>query len=286
MSLVMCNVENKGVTKVLIAGASGYIGRHVTSLFTKNGFEVFTYGRDKIVMPLAVGSTLDRVDFEDYFDVVVNCARPHWSQFSVHEIADVEQKLLSELDLLAAKGATKIHTSGVWLFGNASSADLSQFRLQPLDAVRLDVETIHSAIRNRWHVVYCPSLVYGGESCQLKRIVESFASQTIELGMPSIGFNQYVHVYDIARFYLLLAQGRTTEKQHFIAESQGYSPAEFAQLLLAAKAVTKVRKIRWEEFESENGSMAVEVEKMNLTLPISYSFEATKSISEYIENYI
>ncbi|MFA0093243.1 NAD(P)-dependent oxidoreductase, partial [Vibrio sp. 10N.261.49.A11] len=89
-----------------------------------------------------------------------------------------------------------------------------------------------------------------------------------------------------AKFYLLLAQGRTLEKQHFIAETQGYSPAEFARLLLAAKAVTKVRKIRWEEFESENGSMAVGIEQLNLKLPISSSFEATESISEYIENYI
>ncbi|MEZ9412689.1 NAD(P)-dependent oxidoreductase, partial [Vibrio sp. 10N.286.49.E1] len=47
-----------------------------------------------------------------------------------------------------------------------------------------------------------------------------------------------------------------------------------------------VRKIRWEEFESENGSMAVGIEQLNLKLPISSSFEATESISEYIENYI
>ncbi len=90
MSLVMCNGENKGITKVLIAGASGYIGRHVTSLFTKSGFEVFTYGRDKVVTPPIVGLIEDRADFEGFFDVVVNCARPHWSQFSAHEIADVE----------------------------------------------------------------------------------------------------------------------------------------------------------------------------------------------------
>lgn len=268
--------------KVLIAGASGDIGRHVTSLFAKSDFEVFTYGRDKIVTPLTVGLIENRSDFEGYFDVVVNCARPHWSQLSADEIADVEQRLLSELDLLAARDATKIHTSGVWLFGNASGTDLRQFRLKPLEAVRLDVETIHRAIRSRWHVVYCPSLVYGGENCQLKRIVESFASQTIQVGMPSIGFNQYVHVYDIARFYLLLAQGRTLEKQHFIAETQGYSPAEFAQLLLAAKAVTKVRKISWEEFESENGSMAVGIEQLNLKLPISPSFEATELVGNYI----
>lgn len=218
--------------------------------------------------------------------MVVNCARPHWSQFSADEIADVEQRLLSELDLLAARDATKIHTSGVWLFGNASSADLSQFRLKPLEAVRLDVETMQSAIRNRWHVVYCPSLVYGGENCQLKRIVESFDSQTIQVGMPSIGFNQYVHVYDIARFYLLLAQGRTLEKQHFVAENQGYSPAKFAQLLLAAKAVTKVRKISWEEFESENGSMAVGIEQLNLKLPISSSFEPVELVEDYIKRSI
>jgi hypothetical protein len=79
-----------------------------------------------------------------------------------------------------------------------------------------------------------------------------------------------------------LAQGRTLEKQHFIAETQGYSPAEFAQLLLAAKAVTKVRKISWEEFESENGSMAVGIEQLNLKLPISPSFEATELVGNYI----
>lgn len=272
--------------KVLIAGASGYIGRHVTSLFAKSGFEVFTYGRDKIVTPLTVGLIENRADFEDYFDVVVNCARPHWSRFSADEIVDVEQKLLAELDLLPVKGATKIHTSGVWLFGNASSDDLRQFRLKPLDAVKLDIETIHSAARNRWHIVYCPSLVYGGNDCQLKRIIDSLANQTIPVASPSIGFNQYVHVYDIARFYLRLAQGRILEKQHFIAETQGYSPEEFAQLLLAAKAITKVRKISWEEFESENGSMAVGVEKLNLKLPISSSFESTELVGEYIKQSI
>ena len=269
--------------KVLIAGASGYIGRHVTSLFAKSGFEVFTYGRDKIVTPLRVGLIEGRADFEGCFDVVLNCARPHWSQFSAHEIADVEQRLLSELDILAGKNATKIHTSGVWLFGNASHKDLKEFRLKPLKAVELDVETIHYAISANWNIVYCPGLVYGGDNCQLKRIIESYVDQTAQVAVPSQGHNQYVHVYDIAKFYLLLVQNPVSEMQYFIAETKGYSPAEFAQLLLESNVIQKVDERSWAEFAALNGFESQQLERLNLTLPVSPLFQATELIHEYIK---
>ncbi|WP_192888699.1 NAD-dependent epimerase/dehydratase family protein [Vibrio bathopelagicus] len=271
--------------RVLISGANGYIGRHVTKLFAESGLEVFTYGRNKRVIPLSKNVKEARSNFEGYFDVVINCARPHWSEFSADEIADIEYELLKRLDRFADKNAIKIHTSGVWLFGHASYKDLVEFSLKPLDAVKLDVETINYAIQAKWEIVYCPSLVYGGDNCQLKRIIETYSNRTVPVAMPSLGYNQYIHVYDIAKFYLLLAQQQTSEKQYFIAETKGYSPAAFAQLLLGSKVVTKVNECTWVEFEAVYGSAALDIEKLNLKLPISLLFEPTEFVGEYIEKY-
>ncbi|MEZ9450764.1 NAD-dependent epimerase/dehydratase family protein [Vibrio splendidus] len=271
--------------KVLIAGANGYIGSHVTKMFVESGFEVSIYSRTSGVLPPARKLTKVPSDFSGYFDIVINCARPHWSEFSPEEIADIESKLLTQLDRLAAEGATKIHTSGVWLFGHASHNDLKEFRLKPLDAVKPDTVTIGCAIKKKWHVVYCPSLVYGGENCQLKRIVDSLSDQTLQVAIPSQGYNQYIHVNDIARFYLALVQGKHPAIQHFIAETVGYSPELFSQLLLDFQIVKHVYKSSWSDFEKYHGSSAVEIEKLNLKLPISSLCEPKKSLRKYIENY-
>ncbi|EJA3099254.1 TPA: NAD(P)-dependent oxidoreductase [Vibrio parahaemolyticus] len=271
--------------KVLISGANGYIGSHVTKMFVESGFEVSTYSRTSGVLPPTRKLTNVPSDFSGYFDIVINCARPHWSEFSSEEIADIESKLLTQLDRLVADGATKIHTSGVWLFGNASHNDLKEFRLKPLEAVRPDTVTIGCAIKKKWHVVYCPSLVYGGENCQLKRIVDSLSDQTLQVAIPSQGYNQYIHVNDIARFYLALVQGKRPATQHFIAETKGYSPEAFSQLLLDFQIVKQVHKSSWSDFEKCHGSSAVEIEKLNLNLPISPLFESTESFRKYIENY-
>ena len=213
--------------KVLISGSNGYIGSHVTKMFVESGFEVSTYSRSNGVLPLARKLTDVLSDFSGYFDIVINCARPHWSEFSPEEIADIESKLLTQLDRLAANGATKIHTSGVWLFGNASHNDLKEFRLNPLEVVKPDTVTIGCAIKKKWHVVYCPSLVYGGENCQLKRIVDSLSDQTLQVAIPSQGYNQYIHVNDIARFYLALVQVNVRLHNTLLLRLRGIAPKHF-----------------------------------------------------------
>ncbi|MBD8511252.1 NAD(P)-dependent oxidoreductase [Photobacterium sp. CAU 1568] len=271
--------------KVLIAGANGYIGHHVTNLFREHRFEVFVYSRDKAGVPKTGIIGPDSSDFTGSFDVVINCARPHWSEYSPDEIAVIEQGLLEHLDKFATEGAIKIHTSGVWLFGKSSPEDLQNFILKPLEAVKPDVYTIQLALRKNWNIVYCPSLVYGGENCQLKRIVESLSDHTINVAVPSVGFNQYIHVVDIARYYLLLVQEGFFQKQHFIAEPKGFSPKAFSQLLLSHTIVQKVTEICWDEFESINGPEATEVEKLNLVLPVSSRFKPTQLVERYIKNY-
>lgn len=271
---------------VLIAGSRGYIGSHVTALFRDSGLSVSVLNRDETITSLSDSMTSPCSDFEGFFDVVINCARPHWSEYSAEEIVTIERVLLGQLDRLASKQAIKIHTSGVWLFGKASPNDLLQFNLKPFIAVKLDEPTIKSALNHGWHIVYCPSLVYGGENCQLQRIIETYPDGAISVATPSLGFNQYIHVVDVAKFYLLLAQGQSVEKQYFIAEQKGYSPKAFSQLLLSNRVVKSIAQISWEEFESRNGLEVSEIERLNLDLPISPLFEATESIANHIEKYL
>ncbi len=117
------------------------------------------------------------------------------------------------------------------------------------------------------------------------RIVDSLPDQTLQVAIPSQGYNQYIHVYDIARFYLALVRGKRLATQHFIAETKGYSPEAFSQLLLYFQVVKQVHESSWSDFEKCHGSSAVEIEKLNLNLPISPLFEPTEPLRKYIENY-
>jgi len=268
--------------KVLISGSNGYIGRHVTDLFRESRSEVYVYDRRQSAIICPDGIYERCSAFEGYFDVVINCARPHWSEYSPSEIANIESKLLLQLNRLAKTGAIKIHTSGVWLFGKASHDELRRFELKPFSVVEPDVTTITRALSQKWHIVYCPSLVYGGENCQLMRVVE-FSGGSLPVATPTQGYNQYIHVEDIARFYLRLIQDNADTKQHFIAEKEGYTPGEFARLLLQAGVIKKIDHLDWEEFESRFGSSATEIERLNLKLPVSTLFKATETLHRYIE---
>ncbi|WP_261883753.1 NAD-dependent epimerase/dehydratase family protein [Vibrio pelagius] len=268
--------------KVLISGSNGYVGRHVTNLFKESGAEVYLYGRERSAILCPEGIYEECSKFEGDFDVVINCARPHWSEYSPSEIANIESKLLLKLDGLAKAGATKIHTSGVWLFGKANYDELRGFKLKPLSVVEPDVTTIERALRRKWHVVYCPSLVYGGDNCQLRRIVETL-NGSLSVATPTQGHNQYIHVEDIARFYLCLVQNQTDTKQHFIAEKEGFTPENFARLLLKVGWIKKIKNMNWEEFEAQFGSSATEIERLNLDLPVSSLFKPTSTLRHYIQ---
>ncbi len=272
--------------KVLVAGANGYVGRHVVRLFRDKGFDVYTYQRENAKLKGGI-DTVTSTSREMYgqFGVVINCARPHWSEFNGEQIFAIEQKLFSDLNRFASRESLKIHTSGVWLFGYASARDLVEFNFKPFDSVKLDVETLEKALSDNWHIVYCPSIIYGGEFCQLKRIIKEKSNSIIEVPMPSTGYNQYVHVLDVANYYLFLTQNLpVTDRQHFIAEATGYSPEQFASLLVAHGLVQHTVNVSWQEYEEKYDSLTVDVEKLSLELPISPYFSASHKIEDYIAN--
>ena len=58
------------------------------------------------------------------------------------KIAHIEGDFVNDLNKFAYTNATKIHTSGVWLFGHATQQELQDFTLSAFDMVKLDEKTI------------------------------------------------------------------------------------------------------------------------------------------------
>ena len=98
--------------KILIAGSNGYVGSHLKKLLISLDKEVHCYNRSGVTESL------------ESYDVVINCARPHWSEFDASEIYDQENQLLGQLDSFAKKDALKLHLSGVWLFAHSTTEQL------------------------------------------------------------------------------------------------------------------------------------------------------------------
>ena len=67
-----------------------------------------------------------------------------------------------------------------------------------------------------------------------------------------------------------------------IAGASGYSPEQFAQLLLESNVIEKVDKCSWSEYARLKGRDTADIERLNLTLPVSPLFESTELISNYI----
>ena len=90
----------------------------------------------------------------------------------------------------------------------------------------------------------------------------------------------------MANYYLFLAQNLSvTERQHYIAESQGYSPEQFADLLVTHGVIQKTVRVSWQDYEEKYDASHVDVEKLSLNLPISQYFSASHNIADYVAQY-
>ncbi|WP_246616515.1 NAD-dependent epimerase/dehydratase family protein [Thaumasiovibrio subtropicus] len=270
--------------KILLSGSHGYVGNHVYELLRQRQHNVYILQRGK-AHPVLHGRVqqLDDGDAFGTYDVVINCARPHWSEYDPETIAEIERQLLADLDKFAKRDAVKIHTSGVWLFGHATQQEMNQFKMAPFECVSHDKRTVLDALNQGWNVVFCPSLIYGGKRCQLKRIVDDLDSQQMSVLLPSTGFNQYVHVDDVADFFLALIAAGVHSQPHAIAEPIGYSPLAFAKLLTHHGWIKQIQTYSQSTFIDKFGDDALDIEKLNVCLPISPLFRPKYAVADYVE---
>ena len=216
--------------RILVFGATGYIGKHAALHLHRKGHDVIGFARSRSSaeqleeLGLAslvgdLGETDSIADMVEGMDVVI------WAAQLMLE--DEERVTRALLDGMEGRGGTFIFTSGTSLMsiptaGNwdeRSFAEDEPFEPRRQIAPRLDLENHvrQSSSRGIRTMVVRPPLVWGNGGC---RIIEDFyhsAGKTGAVCYIGRGLNVYsnVHVEDLAELYRLAIERGTAGALYF-----------------------------------------------------------------------
>ena len=198
--------------KILVIGATGYIGRAVAEELSRNGHRVWGTVRDGNASRLPTGIEPARADVKHPETLIGAAADADAVIYAVQYHGDdhfeVESAALRALaGALAPRGARLIYTSGVWMYGNTypHSAD-ETMSPNPLAIVakRPDLEAIVlRATQDGLHaIVVRPGDVFGRGGGLPAMWVQS-ARDEGAARIVGDGGNHWpmIHLEDLARFY-------------------------------------------------------------------------------------
>ncbi|GAA2750301.1 NAD-dependent epimerase/dehydratase family protein [Kitasatospora cinereorecta] len=212
--------------KVLVLGATGYIGAAVVELLEADGHEIVRLVRDATALPpgaaVAVGDLTDpaslRAAVTDGIDAVVNVAAPTGDE--ALDTAAVD----ALLEPLRGTGRAYVHTSGVWVLGATGDEAVDEdATTRPIPIVahrrRIERRVLAAAGEDVRAVVLRPGIVYGrggGIPGQMTRWAEESGTGRY-VGTAAVRWPM-VHVDDLAELYLLaLAKAEEGTVLHGIA---------------------------------------------------------------------
>jgi len=226
------------MSRVFILGASGFVGSHVASAFTREGYSVTgltrTEEKAKIlraheITPI-VGKAQDTNVWEpalENADVIIEAL----SDFQDHTTGATVQKVLEKF-AKSHPNRLIIYTSGIWVYGNTSKLVDENDKTNPLAIVksRPDIENAYTAFGA---VVIRPACVYGRQGSLTGMWFGSLKGGKHEF--PGSGTHSwaFVHVNDIADLYVKVAEKRSLAKGQIF---NGVSQSEKVSDCLAAVA--------------------------------------------------
>ncbi|MBD0371131.1 MAG: SDR family oxidoreductase [Pyrinomonadaceae bacterium] len=202
--------------KVLLTGATGYIGSAVTDALRRAGHEVTGLARsDEAVERLkergiqSVRGDLTDTDIlskaSSEADAVIHTALPHSPE------APAVDRNAVEAILNALEGTNKpfIYTSGIWVYGSTGDTVATEdtpLNPTPMVAWRPYDEklALEGAARGVRSVVIRPGIVYGGEGGIVGGMIQEAREKGI-VRFVGTGDNRWpqVHVEDLAELYVL-----------------------------------------------------------------------------------
>jgi nucleoside-diphosphate-sugar epimerase len=223
--------------KILMTGASGYIGGTVAASLVKAGHSVAGLARSEgsAAKLRAHGIEAVRGELSSHgivreaarrADAVINCADAS-DPFVVAAI----------IEGLAGSGKAFLHTSGSSVIGDKAAGKASakihaeDTPTEPLpekiQRVAVDRAVLAAAAQGLRSAVLCPSLIYGeGRGANPDSIqVPSLIRQAVKSGIPRYigeGANIWstVHIDDVAEVYLLALQGAPAGSFYFIENGE------------------------------------------------------------------
>jgi nucleoside-diphosphate-sugar epimerase len=257
--------------RVLITGASGYIGHYVAKAFRAKGHTVYGLVRSEqdahvlsleeiwpimgdLEQPDSYRSALDNVE------VAVHCAFDYASDKGVERDAKAIDTIL-EVFSRSSLPRTFIYTSGSWVYGSRGYQMVDEsMSLEPLEIVKWRpgheqkiLEATKPLLRT---VVMRPGHVYGGVGGLINLLLTS--TQNGAVSIIGEGYNRWpmVHVQDLAHAYVSAAERELTNVILNVVDDSTLTFREIAEAIArAAKLEGKIKTISKEEAEKQFGSL-------------------------------
>lgn len=243
--------------KVLIFGATGYVGRHLAANLKAHGHDVAGFSRnaanDALLGELGIAAV--RGDLGDLAGIGPMVAGHDAIVFCAQLMLDHEKQVVQAIaDCLAGTGRTFIFTSGTslmsiptgGLWDENSFAEDEPFVPKRQIAPRLDNEAIvrESAARGVRGMVIRPSLIWGNGGSQIIADFYHSARTTGAVCYIGRGLNVYsnIHVEELAEIYRLALERGQAGALYFAVSGEvayGVMAARIAERLgVGTRSVT------------------------------------------------
>lgn len=270
--------------RVLLTGATGYLGRAIARALRADGQEVVGTARsdDARATLEAEGYDVVRADLADAATLAAACAGVdavvHAAAIAGPERAAVDRAAVASiLGALAGSGRALVYTSGSWVLGDTGdSVATEKWPCRPLavNAWQLEVEELvlsaHGA--GTRSAVVRPATVHGAGGGSLA----AFVTQTRKRGAPKVvgsGHQMWstVHVDDLADLYARVLRGLDAGGVFHAASGAAYPARDLA--LAASRAAGGREPVREWPIEEARARLGEIADALGMTQRV----EATRS---------
>jgi nucleoside-diphosphate-sugar epimerase len=231
--------------KVLLTGATGFIGSHVLTELREHGHEVTAFARDASQADILAdrGATAIVVELSDravVVDILGDAdAAIHTASPGDATSADLDSAVVdAAIEAFAGTGKPYLHISGVWIYGNNPSVDeQAPIDSPPLVAWKEPIERRVLDAPDMRGVVIVSSAAYGDGAGGIPGLLlgspRDDAGSLIMLG----GGQQHwstVHVADLASFFRLVLEHDSARGRYVVGDGQNPTVAELTEAAAVA----------------------------------------------------
>jgi nucleoside-diphosphate-sugar epimerase len=231
--------------KVVLTGATGFIGSHVLAELQEHGHEVTAFARDASQADVLAdrGATSTVVDLSDRAAVVSVLrdaeAAIHTASPGDATSASLDSAVLdAAIEAFAGTGKPYLHISGVWIYGNNPSVnEQSPIDSPPLVAWKKPIERRVLDAPDMRSVVIVSSAAYGDGGGGIPGLLlaspRDDAGNLIMLGAGQQHWST-VHVADLANFFRLVLEQDSAHGRYVIGDGQNPTVAGLTEAAAVA----------------------------------------------------
>jgi nucleoside-diphosphate-sugar epimerase len=246
--------------KVVLTGATGFIGSHVLAELQEHGHEVTAFARDASQADVLAdrGATSTVVDLSDRAAVVSVLrdaeAAIHTASPGDATSASLDSAVLdAAIEAFGGTGKPYLHISGVWIYGNNPSVnEQSPIDSPPMVAWKEPIERRVLDAPDMRSVVIVSSAAYGDGGGGIPGLLlaspRDDAGNLIMLGNGQQHWST-VHVADLANFFRLALEQDSARGRYVIGDGQNPTVAGLTEA--AAVAVGAVGAVPGSEDEAK-----------------------------------